>query len=722
MSRRTLALLLLSSCLFPQEKRKPVTIEAIGGMTEAEMRGGGFAAPVWAPDGRRFAYLAGGNIWLYDCATQSKKEAAFFGALDSAAVKVPSEGPFPFENRRVREERIQWFPDGRDLLLQAGGDLFVWHLETGKWDQLTATAEAERDAKLSPDGKHVSFRRANELFVMEVASKKVRQLTFDSSATIWNGRLDWVYPEELDLGTAHWWSPGSRQIAYLQFDVGRELIYPHADLLPVRPVAEPARYPKAGTPNPDVRLGVVGVSGGATRWMDLGDTRDALLARVGWLPDSRGVWVERLNRVQNRLDLLVADPATGAPRTLVHETDPTWINVTNNLRFLSDGKRLLWSSERTGFRHLYVYSTEGRLLKQVTRGDWEVSQVVGVDEQRGEVYYVSSEKDALERHLYRAGLNGKGKQQLTSLAGTHTVSMSPTCAFYIGSHSSLQEPARRSLHQADGKEVAVLEERNRKPLEEYQILPTGIVRVKAADGVTLYAKLVRPANFEAGRKYPAIVNVYGGPSAGQAVRDAWTGLGMDQVYAHRGFVVWQLDNRGTAGRGHQWESKLYRRLGRQELEDQKAGVAHLVSMGFVDPQRVGVTGWSYGGYMTLNCLLNAPEVFRAGVAGAPVTDWRNYDTIYTERYLGLPEDNEEGYKNSSPVNQAAALKGKLLLIHNFEDDNVLFQNSLQMIDALEKAGKQFDLMIYPQKSHGVTGPLRRHLNAASLEFFERTLK
>jgi dipeptidyl-peptidase-4 len=281
-------------------------------------------------------------------------------------------------------------------------------------------------------------------------------------------------------------------------------------------------------------------------------------------------------------------------------------------------------------------------------------------------------------------------------------------------------PPRRTLHTIDGAEWSIYREADRKLQDEYNLLPSEIVQVKASDGTQLYARLIKPANFHAGQKYPAIVMVYGGPGA-QSVRNSWSGATWDQALAHRGFVIWQLDNRGAAGRGHAFESALYRRLGEKELADQREGVRQLIAQGFVDPARIGIYGWSYGGFMTLYSLLNAPDVFKAGIAGAPVTDWHNYDTIYTERYLGLPGENAEGYRLSSDVSYADKLKAKLLIVHNIEDDNVLFQNTLQMSDALERAGKLFTMVIYPQKSHGVGGPVRKHLLEVTTEFFEKNL-
>ncbi len=696
-------------------QKKPVTLETL-----AAVRPSMPVSPVWAPDGRRFVYVEEGKLWLYDIPARDRRELVSPAALSANAVPTTPPETYPWENRRVRDQTVQWFPSGQELLIQAGGDLFLFRLAAGGWVQLTATAVAERDPKLSPDGRRVSFRRGHDLWVMEIASGKTVRLTHDGSATLWNAELDWVYPEELDLGTAHWWSPDSTRIAYLQFDVSRQPIYPQVDLLPSPPRYEPQRYPKAGEPNADVRLGIVSADGrGRTRWMDLGQTRDMLFARFYWLPDSSGVAVQRLNRIQNQQDLLIADATTGASRAILRETDPYWINVTDNFRWLKGGREFLWWSERDGFGHLYRYSITGELLGQLTRGEWEVTQLVGVDEKTGVVYFVATEAGPLERHLYRVSLAGGEFQRITTQPGTHAVSMSPTAEYYLDTYSNLTTPPATGIHAADGRQIAVLRQPDTKLIAEYEILPTEIVRVKAADGALLYARLIKPAGFQEGRKYPAVVVIYGGPHA-QAVRNAWPGLGLDQVLAHRGFVIWQLDNRGSAGRGHRWEAAIHRNLGAKELEDQKEGIRHLISLGFVDPARIGIHGWSYGGYMTLYCLLNAPELFRAGVAGAPVTDWRNYDTIYTERYMGLPSENEEGYRRSSPVHQAQALKGELLLVHNLEDDNVLIQNTIQMAAALQRAGKHFSMMVYASKGHGAQN--RRHLNEMMAAFFERTLK
>jgi dipeptidyl-peptidase 4 len=676
--------------------------------------------PVWAPDGRHFAYFKGGEVRLYDVAAKSEKVLLSLAPLEKAAVPVAEPARFDWQNRRVSEDSMEWSQSGKQMLLSVKGDLFLFALDTGSWQQLTATPEAERDPKLSADGARVAFRRGHDLYALEIASKQVARLTDDGSATLLNGELDWVYPEELDLSTAYWWAPDSKRIAYLQFDVAREFTYPQVALGGLRAVAEPERYPQAGTANPEVRVGVVPASGGATRWMELGDTRGALISRVYWTPDSTKLAIERLNRVQNQIDLLLTDAAAGTARSILSEADPYWINQNDLFRFLADGQ-FIWGSERDGFRHLYLYSLDGKQRKRITEGDWEVTEIAGLDEARQKIYYVSTEASPLERQLYSVKLNGKDRARVSQGAGTHEISMSPTAEYYLDNFSSLTQPPRTTMHSSDGNEWTVFRDADRKLTDNYALLPAEIVNFQAQDGTQLYGRMIKPANFRAGEKYPAVVMVYGGPGA-QTVRNAWEGADWAQVLAARGFAVWEMDNRGSSGRGHAFETPLYRRFGKTELADQLEGVRYLVAQGFVDPARLGIYGWSYGGFMTLYSLLNAPDVFRAGIAGAPVTNWHNYDTIYTERYLGLPAENAEGYRASSAVEYAAKLKAKLLIVHNIEDDNVLFQNTLQMADALEQAGKIFHMVIYPQKSHGVSGQLHRQLLEETTEFFEKNLK
>jgi dipeptidyl-peptidase 4 len=657
---------------------------------------------------------------LYDVAAKREKELLSLDPLEKAAVAPPESQRFDWQNRRVNENSVQWSDSGKELLLSVRGDLFLLSLDSGKWEQLTATAEPEHDPKLSPDGARVAFRRGHDLYSMDLVSRQITRLTEDGSATLLNGELDWVYPEELDLGTAYWWSPDSKHIAYLQLDVAREMIYPQVALGGLRATLEPERYPQAGTANAEVHIGVTPAGGGNTRWMDLGETRGYLIARVYWTPDSSKLAIERFTRVQNQLDLMLADASAGTAKSILHESDPYWINHNDLFHFLSDGQ-FIWGSERDGFQHLYLYGLDGKQRKRLTEGNWEVTSLAGVDESRQSLYFVSSEASPLEHQLYSIKLSGKDRKRISQGAGTHAISMSPTTEYYMDTFSSTTQPSRRTLHASDGMEWSVYRDADRRLTDEYDVLPTEIVTFKGAQGTLFYARLIKPANFHAGEKYPAIVMVYGGPGA-QSVRNSWSGATWDQALAQRGFVIWQMDNRGSKGRGHAFEAPIYRRMGKVELADQLEGIHYLVGQGFVDPARIGIYGWSYGGYMTLYSLLNAPDVFRAGIAGAPVTNWRNYDTIYTERYLGLPSENSEGYRASSAMEYADKLKAKLLMVHNAEDDNVLFQNSLQMAEAFERSGKLFDMVVYPQKSHAVTGELRKQLLEKTTDFFEKNLK
>jgi dipeptidyl-peptidase 4 len=697
--------------------KKPVTVEAVVNAPPSR-----FGNVTWAPDGERFIADEHGELSVYDVRSGKSRDVVALEELERAAVKSPPPAVFDWTNRRVGEQDVQWFADGKRLLLSAGGDLFVVDIARGHFEPLTQTPETERDPKLSPDNRYVSFRRGPDLFAIEVDSKVVTRLTTNGSDILLNAQLDWVYPEELDLNTAHWWSPDSRSIAYLQFDISREPIFPQVSLLNARGLLEPERYPKAGDPNAEVRLGVVPVTGGETKWMDLGEPRGFLLARVVWSPDSRAILAERLNRVQNNLYLMLADPATGAAREILHEQDPRWINIQGEPEFLGKGDRFLWTSERAGFRHLYVYGIDGTLQKQLTSGNWEVTSVAGVDEDHGRVLFTSSEESPTERQLYAVSLDGTNKQRLSKGEGTHSISLAPKAGTYLDKYSNLTNPPRQTLYKADGTELREYKTADRNTSNEFDILPTEIVKVKASDGTLLYARMIKPVGFETGKKYPAVVMVYGGPGF-QSVRNTWQGLSWDQVLAHKGFVIWQLDNRGSAGRGHQFESAIWHDMGAHELSDQKEGIQYLIAQGFVDPQRIGLYGWSYGGYMTLYTVTHAPGLIKAAIAGAPVTNWRNYDSIYTERYMGLPQDDAEGYRVSAPTLSAAGLEGtKLLMIHNVEDDNVHFQNSVQMAEALEKADKLFYMLVFSQKTHGVSGPEYKQLLDETTAFFEEHLK
>jgi dipeptidyl-peptidase-4 len=695
--------------------KKPVTLDAV----LAERRGSS-VFPIWAPGGQTFAYHDQGKIALYNVAAKSSSHWFNPSDLAKAAVKPAETEKFGWQNRRVSSDSYQWSSDGKDLLASVDGDLFMVKLN-GKFQHLTRTEFEEEDPKLSPDSKQILYRSQSNLFLLDVKSKKVRQLTTDGSATILNGQLDWVYPEELDLSTATWWSPDSKQIAFLRFDVGKEFVYPQTDLLGERAISEPERYPQTGTANANVQLGVIDLQTGVTKWMKIGETANTLIARVYWLPDSSTVVTERLSRVQDKLELLFCNPSDGETRTVLTEHSKTWINFADNFYPLKSRPEFLWTSEASGFRHIYRYSNKGEMLGQLTKGDWEVRSVAAIDEATQKIYFTSSEASPLQTQLYSVGFEGGARTRLTQEEGTHNIHANESGSAFVDSFSNFKAPSQTLLKDSAGRQLAVLRPPDTKPQQEFDILPTEVVEVKTADGVTLYGLLIKPAGYQSGKKYPLIVDVYGGPGV-QIVRNEWHGVNWMQFMAHKGYAVWMMDNRGSSGRGHAFEDPIYRDLGTTEVADQVLGVQHLIDLGLVDAQRIGITGGSYGGYMTLHSMLLAPGIFKVGVADAPVTDWHNYDTIYTERYMGLPDKNAERYRTTSNVQNAAKLQGHLLLVHNFEDDNVLFQNTMQMANALEKADKQFFMQIYPLKQHGVSGSLRRPLMQTMTAFFDQYLQ
>jgi dipeptidyl-peptidase-4 len=715
---RKCGLILLLAALGALAQKKPITLNAL----EERARGRG-GDVVWSPDAKSFAYRSEGSLMVYRTATHNPRAVVKISELSAAAMRSSGEpAAFDWTDRHQETNELQWTPDSGALLYEAGGDIFLVQVANGHWEQLTRTTAEEIDPQLSPDGKKVVFRRGWDLYTVEVNGHKENRLTSGGSDTLRNGGLDWVYPEEIGLERAFWWSPDSKSVAYVQFDIAQEPVYPHEDLLHPRAVFEPQHYPQAGENNATVRLGVVPAGGGKTRWLEIGDTRDAyLIARVGWMPDSRSVYVVRTNRVQNRLEALAIHADSGAASTLFQESDPYWINTRGDLEFLRDGHRFLWTSERDGYRHIFLYSMDGKKVEQLTRGAWEVTEIVGVDNAAGRVFYVSGEASPLERQLYAIGLDGQNKQRLTPEAGTHEITMAPEGAYYLDKYSSLTTPPRTVLHTGGGESVSVFRDVENRDTE-YDVRAPEIVQFPGADGTMLYGSMLKPAGFQAGQKYPVVVEVYGGPDIELPVRNRWPAIDLDQVLAQKGYIVWRAENRGGAGRGHAFETAIFHKLGVNELADQLAGVRYLISQGMADPQRIGIQGWSYGGFMTVNAMLNAPGVFRAGIAGAPVTSWLNYDTIYTERYMGIPKENAQGYRETALPQHAEKLQGKLLLVHNVEDDNVLIQNTMQLSAALQAAGRQFEMMLYPQKSHHVSGSQLKQMNAMMVDFFERNLK
>src|SRR6266404_2135104 len=693
---------------------KPLTVDRI--YSQPSLSGQLTRGIAWAPDSKQISFFrtdgggreAKAELWAMDVATGQRRALLSADKLESL---LPSDSGRTTQATglgRHSPAQYQWAPSGGALLFQGPTSLAWFDLKTQVSRTLVSGKESIADPKISPDGRYVSFVRNHNLWLVSVADGKERAFTEGGTEEVRKGELDWVYPEELEITTAYWWAPDSSAIAYFEMDERKVAKYPLVDFSSPAGDAEEEPYPPAGGGNPIVRVFVTPVGGGEAHAMDTGENTDIYIARVNWLTDSRHLAIQRLNRQQTVLDLLIADAANGQTRTALNETDQYWINISNDLHFLKDGKRFLWSSERTGYRHLYLYDLEGKQLAQITKGDWEVSAVDAVDEGKGMVYFTGTAKSPLERHLYRVSLDGSAISRITIHNGTHGVNMAPDALAFVDTYSDAVTPPRQDVARADGSLLRVINENKVAELAEYHLSAPQFLSVKAHDGMPLNAMMIKPADFDASKKYPVLVFTYGGPHA-QVVLNAWGGNTAlwHQLMAQKGYIIFALDNRGSAGRGHVFEEPIHYNLGAVELSDQRDGVAYLKSLPYVDAERIGIWGWSYGGHMTLHAMFESGGEFKAGFAGGPVTDWHFYDSIYTERYLGLLPQNEKGYRASSPIDRAEGLKGKLLIAHGTGDDNVHFANTLSLINELIDLGKYVEVMPFPGRGHGVSDPAAR---------------
>ena len=722
---------------------RELTVERIYG--EPSLSGSPTAGIEWSPDSKCISYLVrgpqGGNLgtelWTMDAATGERKVLVNSETLKTITQPEKTKSTQATGLGRIEPGSYFWSPGGDSLLFAGSTSLVLLDLKTMAPRTIVNGDRDIEDPKFSPDGKWVSFVRDWNLLVVNAATGETKAISTGGSEEILKAKLDWVYPEELDLTTAYWWSPDSSKIAFLEMDERPVTRYPIMDMSSPVGALEYTRFPQAGEPNPIVRVGVARVADGQpgqTKWMETGADTDVYLARVVWLFDSGRVAIERLNRAQNRLDLLFCDAATGASQTILTDTDKYWINISDDLYFFSDNKRFLWSSERSGFRHYYLYDLSGKQSDQLTSGSWGITGTSGfgpgavkhpeVDEAYGEIYFLSNKDDVQDTELYGLSLHDKSITRITREAGTHHVLFAPDHSGFEDTYSNSMTPPRQSLFRANGTRVAPISENVIPELAEYQLGTPEFTNISAQDGTKLYAMVIKPPGFDTSRKYPVLIDVYGGPQV-QYVRNAWEGRNFLwlEMMAEKGYIIFRLDNRGSYNRGHAFETSIYHQLGKVELQDQLAGVNYLKSLAYVDGSRIGIWGWSYGAYMTLEAMANAPDTFKAGVAVAPVSDWRLYDTIYTERYMGRPQDDSEAYKNSSPVNQIANLKGKLMLAHGTGDDNVNFANTSEVLNELITHGSYpADVMIFPGRGHSIgDSPARIELFNRIAEFFLKNL-
>jgi len=696
-------------------------------------------AVTFSPDGARVTFLRPSavdykilDLWEYNLKDNKSRVLVASSSLTGGAEKLSQVERARRERMRITHSGIvsySWSKDGQKLLFPLGGDLYQYALESTRVDRLTNSPAYETDSRFSPQGNYVSYIQDHNIHIVDVGSGKARQLTKSKSPTIKNGSAEFIAMEELDRDTGYWWSPNEKYIAFIQYDeapveMGQRYEVNRDDF---RLLEE--RYPRAGTNNVTLKLGIMTVKTGRVKWVDIGEDPDIYLPRVQWVPDNSGVFFQRLNRTQKKLDLIFAEAKSGKITPVLTETSKYWVNLQHNLKFIQQGREFLWASERSGFNHLYRYRIDGSLMGQLTDGDWVVTKILQVDETAGEVFFSGHADGPIEHHLYKVKLSDHKVTRplrLSKTGGWHKFSFPENGTDYINYYSDPMTPDQVSIQGGQGQFLAWIDENSLTEGHPYfpylkdHIMPE-FGSFQGPSGDDLHYRIYRPAGMAEGKKYPVVFALYGGPIA-QLVRRAW-GDPFHQILAQSGYVVFTLDNRGSNYRGTEFEGAIYRQMGKVEVEDQVAGAEFLKQFDFIDPDRIGVQGHSYGGYMALMSLFQAPDIFKVGVSSAPVTEWRLYDTAYTERYLGHPDENKVGYDNSSVFPYVKNLSGKLLLVHGMADDNVLFNNSSMLLDELQKNAQQFDFMAYPGQTHriGSDKMRKRHFLTLIKNYFDKNL-
>jgi dipeptidyl-peptidase-4 len=695
--------------------------------------------PHWMQDSRRFSYVdrtpesETDTLWIYDVATGARTvvipAAALHLAPEDRIKPFPPPGEIekeaePETPEQTRKRSIlslpgyQWSPDEKSILISnlpqrraSHGDvaLFVFDVAAQSLRRVTPERHEYRNVKWSPDSRSLGYVREDDLYRLDLTTGIETRLTDTARAQVFNGRLGWVYEEEIELADGWAWSPDGRHIAYYQQEETQvpQVDLPNYDALHMTP--RQTRYPKAGDPNPLVKIGVLklpdlgaSTSVPETRWMDLGADPDIYLSRMQWTPDGR-LLLQRIPRLQNRLDLLLADPQTGATTLVLTEEDSAWVDTPGEVTFLAETDQFLWLSDRSGWRHYSLYDLTGKLHGAVTSGEWDVERLAAIDSAGRFLYFTAARPTALERHLFRTTLDGSEVVQISTERGSHAPLFSPDAAYYLDTYSQRSTPPEVTLHQANGDVVATILTNPMPKRQGRKMGEWNFTTFETSDGVTLNAALLYPADFDPTRKYPVLMYTYGGPGS-QVVLDSYgNGGGLEQWLAQQGYLLAMVDGRGSGMRGRDFKKVTYLKLGDYEVADQIEGAKWLAGMPFVDAGRIGIWGWSYGGYMASLCILRGADVFRAAVAVAPVTHWTLYDSIYTERYMRRPLDNPEGYATTSPLTLTDKLEGKFLLVHGTADDNVHFQNAARLAAAFQKGNKPFQTMFYPGKHHGIEG-------------------
>ncbi|KTF16380.1 S9 family peptidase [Pseudoalteromonas sp. 10-33] len=713
---------------------KPLSLERI--FDDPSLSGKSPVQLKFSPDGSRVTYLQGKiddynryDLWEYNLNDNTNRVLVDSAELFSGPENLSDEEKARRERQRIFGKGIleyTWSTDGKALLFPLNGDLYYYDLASAKSKKLTNTEAFETDARFSPKGNYVSFIREQNLYALELNSGKEIQLSQDGGGVIKNGMAEFVAQEEMSRMTGYWWSGDETKIAYTRVDESpvKEAIRNEIYADEVKLFNQ--RYPFTGTDNVKIQLGVVKLNDQKVDWIDLGKNQDIYIARAKWLKDSKTLSYQWQNRSQQTLELRFYDSESKKQKVALTENSNTWVNLHFDLVFLKDKKHFVWASERDGFKHLYLYRTNGQLVRQITSGDWAVDSLKGVDEKKGIVYFAGRKDTPLESHLYSAPLFKKGdSKRITEKGQYHNVVLAKDSKTFIDTSSSVNKPNSAALRKVNGEFITWLEENkldNNHPLTPYlsNLAKPEYGTIKAEDGQVMHYRLFKPTNMSAGKKHPVIVNVYGGPHA-QRVTNSWRSKNLYfQYMAQQGYVIFQLDNRGSYNRGKKFEDAIYKNLGDVEVADQIKGVEFLRTLDYVDAKRIGIYGHSYGGYMALMTMFKAGDYFNAGVSGAPVTDWALYDTHYTERYLGHPDTNAKGYEASAVFPYTDGLKGPLMIYHGMADDNVLFTHATKLFKQLQDSEKQFEMMTYPGSKHSLRGKqVQTHLHQTITNFFNR---
>ncbi|NQV51282.1 MAG: S9 family peptidase [Candidatus Marinimicrobia bacterium] len=724
MKLKTLFLVLTWISVLIAQDKIPFSLEELYATTAFDEHA--LANIEWMPDSKAFTYTGNStdmedlNIYRHDVQSGENSLLLIGGELK-------------FNNIPIKMSSYHWTHDGKYLLI-AGPSSSIWrhssqapyYLMDIKTKQITALADNSnrlRNVKLSPDGSMVGYVQNHNIYIMKLSSGVVTALTKDGTSNILNGEFDWVYEEEFGLADAWRWSPDSKRIAFWRFDQTMVQEFNLIDETSYYNKIHKLKYPKVGGQNAIVKIGVIDLKKQKTQWIDLGQDEDIYIPRIFWTNSSSTLAMVRLNRSQNHLDMLMANTKTGRSRIIISDDDPCYVDVQHDISFLNDKDEIVFSSESSGYRHAYIYDYQGNLIQQVTRGDWEITEIVGVDEKESWLYFYGKKESPLEQHIYRVKLDGTTVTRISPQAGWHSPLFSPDYQYFIDTYSDIRTPSKTVLSGSDGRVIRVLNEGSIEALEEKDFVYPEFKKVMTDDGVELNAYLMKPHNFDPSKKYPVLVYGYGGPGSQKVVnqwgdyRNKW-----HQYMSQQGYLIFCLDNRGTGGRGKAFENLAWGDLSKWSIHDQIEGAKYLQSLPFVDKDRLGFWGWSGGAYLTIGLMTRAADYFKVGVAVAPVTDFKTYDTIWTERHMGMIHENEAGYARANLNNYADLLKGKLLIIHGTQDDNVHYQNTLFFINRCIELNKPVDVFFYPNRNHSIQGGnTRLHLFTKMTDYMTTNL-